>query len=292
MDMGRFTADFPSYPGFVVSRLTGKFEESYFLSFISCLQTTPTGIYFNWRPTRQNGQPNWANLDNHFPMFIGDLVGHAHVNVVHGHAEVHIPLQPNNNDQQPHNHHQHNNHAVGHDHGHDHDHIHEGGAWDINEGNEAADGMPGLEPSTFELADPFEDDEWEDEEEEEFDDFFDPDPDAFPVPGEGHLDPHDADHAGECYWMSRVVVGMLTDGFVYCSDALYLERFLLSAKCEHRVPCKFLVVRSSCHVFLLCALRSLVCTCGRAATASDIGTSHKIRLRLSLCYIHGVWRRE
>lgn len=71
-DMGKFTAKKLTYPrGFVVSRLTSRFDDPSLLSCISCLQATPTGIYFNWKPTRQ-GPPNWAN---YFPMSAGGPVG-------------------------------------------------------------------------------------------------------------------------------------------------------------------------------------------------------------------------
>ncbi|KAL4068868.1 hypothetical protein V8B97DRAFT_2024543 [Scleroderma yunnanense] len=181
MDMGRFTADPSSRPGVVVSRLA-KFDDRHFLSFISCLQITPTSIYFNWKPSRQNDPPNWAN-GNHFPMFIGGLLGHAHVNVVHGHTHIHFP--PNHdqqaNDQQP------NNHAVGHDHNHDDEG--DGSNIEVDNVDGSGDNVPHLEPATSEPGDSDEheedDDFFEDEDEEEFiDDFFDPDPDILGHPME------------------------------------------------------------------------------------------------------------
>ena len=125
-------------------------------------------------------------------MFAGGLVGHAHVNVVHGHTQIHIPAQPNNHNHQP---------FVGQD-GHDHDD--DGDDGDIGIGIAHVDeddgpvaGMPSLEPAASEPADLNEDDEWEDEE-----DFFDVDDDQ-PDLGE-----HDLDHDGEyCCMLSFGDVG-------------------------------------------------------------------------------------
>ncbi|KAI6012770.1 hypothetical protein F5J12DRAFT_685805, partial [Pisolithus orientalis] len=50
VEFSTLTAERPPRPGVVVSSLTN-FEDSRLLSFVSCLQITRTGVYFNWKPS-------------------------------------------------------------------------------------------------------------------------------------------------------------------------------------------------------------------------------------------------
>lgn len=52
VDFDKLTAKPLSQPTFTVSRLL-KFKDSHCLEYISCLQITRTGIYFNWPPSAE-----------------------------------------------------------------------------------------------------------------------------------------------------------------------------------------------------------------------------------------------
>jgi hypothetical protein len=55
-ETSRLTAEAPLRPGISVCRVT-KYDHSRYLSFISCLQMTDTGIFFNWYPSSEQNRP-------------------------------------------------------------------------------------------------------------------------------------------------------------------------------------------------------------------------------------------
>ncbi|KAI6102623.1 hypothetical protein EDD17DRAFT_695695 [Pisolithus thermaeus] len=73
IEFSNLTIECPPQPGVVVSRLT-KFEDMRLLSLVSCLQITRTSIYFNWKPSRPDTQPNRGGGNDGYPMLGGRLI--------------------------------------------------------------------------------------------------------------------------------------------------------------------------------------------------------------------------
>lgn len=56
-DISQLTAEAPPRPGLSVCRVA-KYDHSRHLSFISCLQMTDTGLFFNWYPSSEQSRPS------------------------------------------------------------------------------------------------------------------------------------------------------------------------------------------------------------------------------------------
>ncbi|KAG6330160.1 hypothetical protein ID866_8928, partial [Astraeus odoratus] len=83
IDFSRFDAERPAYPGVVVTRLS-MFDEKRFRSYITCLQITRTGVYFNWKPSKRG---DWVDEDAFPWMVVGELhPGDVHIH--HNHVDV------------------------------------------------------------------------------------------------------------------------------------------------------------------------------------------------------------
>ncbi|KAG2136989.1 hypothetical protein DEU56DRAFT_980748 [Suillus clintonianus] len=56
-EISKLTAETPPRPGLSVCRVA-KYDHSRHLSFISCLQMTHTGLFFNWYPSSEQNRPS------------------------------------------------------------------------------------------------------------------------------------------------------------------------------------------------------------------------------------------
>lgn len=56
-EISKLTAEAPRRPGLSVCRIA-KYDDSRYLSSISCLQMTDTGLFFNWYPSLEQSRPS------------------------------------------------------------------------------------------------------------------------------------------------------------------------------------------------------------------------------------------